>query len=476
MLDHSVRRLGVAGEVVLGGEPYRLRRLSPAGVAALDHLVGGGPAAGGDASRLGRRLVADGVLHPVPPPRAVVGDELDVVVPVRDDSAGLERLLARLRDGFSGRVIVVDDGSGGGESDQIAAMAAAGAAELVRRERAGGPAAARNGARLACRADLVCFLDADALPGAGFLEPLLGHFADRSLGAVAPRVRSTGTGAIARYESSDSPLDLGCEPGRVGAHRRLSYVPSAALVCRRSALDEVGWFDPALRVGEDVDLLRRLETHGWSVRYEPRSLVGHGSRPTLVSLLRQRFGYGTSAAALAGRHPGTVAPFEGSLYVVLPVLALAVAAFGRSRRRLPVSLAVWLASTAVPTRSLGRKLRRVGAGRPGVEALAALAGAQRGAATGLATALRRVWWPAALLAALLLPKARRPLLSLLGVAELAAAPARLRAAGPAGLGLGLLDDAAYGAGVTAGCLRLRSLAALLPRFASADVSDGPSRR
>ena len=112
---------------------------------------------------------------------------------------------------------------------------------------------------------------------------------------------------------------------------------------------------------------------------------------------------------------------------------------------------------------LGRKLRRVGAGRPDLEALAALVGAQRGAARGLATALRRVRWPPTLIAALLLPKARRPLLSLLGVAELAAAPARLRAAGPAGVGLGLLDDAAYGTGVTAGCLRLRSLAVESPR-------------
>ena len=72
---------------------------------------------------------------------------------------------------------------------------------------------------------------------------------------------------------------------------RVSYVPTAALLVRRSALDSVaiddaaipapghlagpgplssrGVFDPALRYGEDVDLIWRLHDAGWRVRYEP---------------------------------------------------------------------------------------------------------------------------------------------------------------------------------------------------------------
>lgn len=474
MLDRRARRLGAHGEVVLGGEPYRLRRLSAAGAVALDEILEGKLPAGAAASVLSRRLVAAGVLHPVPPPRPGDDAELDVVIPVRDDSDGLERVLARLRVDCHARVIVVDDGSLSAEAERIASLAASSSAELVRRERAGGPGAARNTARSSARADLVAFLDAGAEPEPGCFGLLLAHLGDADLGAVAPRVRTTGSGAIARYERSASPLDLGVEPGWVGAHRRISYVPSAALLCRRLALDEVGWFDPSLRFGEDVDLLRRLGSHGWGARYEPRALVDHESRPTLSSFLRQRVAYGSSAAALERRHPGTVAPFEGSLFAVLPVLVLGGAALGRRYRPLPVWLGAWLVATALPTRSLAAKLRHAGAGAAGAEALTALLRAQVGAAAGLATALRRVWWPAALLAATLAPGSRRPVAGLLAVAELAAARPRWRDARTIGVVLGLLDDAAYGAGVTVGCLRQRSLRALLPRLASADVSGGSS--
>ena len=63
-------------------------------------------------------------------------------------------------------------------------------------------------------------------------------------------------------------------PGLVRPLSRIPYVPSAALVVRRAALpDEL--FDPALRGGEDVDLVWRLVQAGWDVRYEPAATVGH---------------------------------------------------------------------------------------------------------------------------------------------------------------------------------------------------------
>ena len=38
----------------------------------------------------------------------------------------------------------------------------------------------------------------------------------------------------------------------------VSYVPSAAIICRRSTLLEVGGFDETMHSGEDVDLCWRL--------------------------------------------------------------------------------------------------------------------------------------------------------------------------------------------------------------------------
>src|SRR6201999_3373006 len=73
---------------------------------------------------------------------------------------------------------------------------------------------------------------------------------------------------------------------------------------RRDALG--GGFDPALRYGEDVDLIWRLHDRGWTIRYDPRVVIAHPDRG--ASLLRRRFAYGTSAAPLSRKHPTRLAP------------------------------------------------------------------------------------------------------------------------------------------------------------------------
>ena len=161
---------------------------------------------------------------------------------------------------------------------------------------------------------LVAFLDADCEPAPGWLDPLLAHFDDERVALAAPRiVTAPASGAeraspLGRYDAIRNPLDLGPVEGRIAPTTRVSYVPAAALLVRVEALEAVGGFDRTLRVGEDVDLVWRLVQQGWRCRFEPRSVVGHHPRTSLTGLLRQRFGYGRSAAALDRRHPGALAP------------------------------------------------------------------------------------------------------------------------------------------------------------------------
>ena len=89
------------------------------------------------------------------------------------------------------------------------------------------------------------------------------------------RRSSTATTSLAR------PLDLGPVEGRVRARTRVSYVPAAAVVVRTTPSGEVGGFDEDLRVGEDVDLVWRLDEAGWRCRYEPAAAVTHAVRPRL---------------------------------------------------------------------------------------------------------------------------------------------------------------------------------------------------
>jgi mycofactocin system glycosyltransferase len=418
-------------------------RLSAAGAAALDGLLAGELVAGAEA--LGRRLRGHGLVHPLADHRVAA---VTFVIPVRDGGTCLPALAAKL--GEWGPVIVVDDGS----RDGAAELAGRAGAAVIANDRSPGPAGARNAGLAAAETEFVAFLDADCACRGDWARPLAALLAeDPELAIVAPRVRgAVGENAIARYEISSSPLDMGPYPGLVGPGRRIGFVPSAALVARREMLLELGGFDEALRFGEDVDLVWRAIVAGWSVRYAPELQVDHRPRPTLRALARQRFEYGGSAARLDSRHPGAVAPLRvdgGALAVWLSALALGARAGG--------TVAVGLTARAafrqpdMPAALAITRLSVLGQLHTGRQ---------------LARAATRDWLPVTIAAALLSRRARRAALAALAVDVIAATGGKPRLALPRFALLRVLDNASYSLGLWRGALRERSFAALLPRSSS----------
>src|SRR5262249_9724176 len=157
------------------------------------------------------------------------------------------------------------------EPERLAAVCASHGATVIRRVRSGGPGAARNDALRAVDTALVAFCDSDCEPEPGWIRALAAHFEDPLVGAVAPRVVPRARGRdrswVERYTSARSPIDMGPRPGQVAPGGRISYVPTASLIVRREAVR--AGFDPALRYGEDVDLVWRLYDAGWRIRYDP---------------------------------------------------------------------------------------------------------------------------------------------------------------------------------------------------------------
>ena len=437
--DPSLRRPGPG--VLVGGAPARLIRLRPAGAAVVDRWLSGepvGPGAGEQA--LARRLLDAGIAHPRlapgsgPPPSAVT-----VVIPVRDGADGLAATITALR-GYR-PVIVVDDGS--------LAPVANDAARIIRHRSPRGPAAARNTGWRAATTELVAFVDADCEPAPGWLDVLLPHFADGAVGAAGPRVVSRGGSSwLSGYERQRSPLDLGPREALVGPGRVVAYVPTATLLVRRQALDQVHGLDEALRFGEDVDLIWRLIRQGWRVRYEPAARVVHPERDDLRGWLQQRYQYGLSAAPLRFRHGPAVAPIA-----ISPSRA---AAWALALRGHP-----W-AAAAVVAGAAAAAARRVGPDRVTAGVVAGLA-LRRSLEAGwaLATAVRRAWLPPAIACA-----GPGPVLAALTIPPLAEWAAGR--AGDMGPFTWLLargaDDLAYQSGVWRGMVASRSAAALLPNW------------
>jgi mycofactocin system glycosyltransferase len=242
-LDPGVRRVG-DGTVLVGGTPIRLLRLTAPGRDLVDRLARGEPVPGSAAAQgLARRLLDAGLAHPRPPATAPPLD-VAVVIPVYDDPGGLAATLTTLFPslGANGRAglttVVVDDASA--EPVVVKENRTPPGTRLVRRAERGGPAAARNDGWKTTGGSLVAFVDANCEPDSGWLDALLPHFADPLVGAVAPRIVPAPTPATApwltAYERVASPLDLGPREAIVRPGSLVAYLPTAAMVVRRSAV------------------------------------------------------------------------------------------------------------------------------------------------------------------------------------------------------------------------------------------------
>ena len=464
-LDPGTRFVGA--DVLFGGSPRRLLRLTPAGARVLDELRRR-PVGSPQDGRLARRLTDPGLAHPRPPAARQRADAT-VVIPVRDRAAGLDRCLAALGGGYP--VIVVDDGSR--DPAAVARVCARHRARLRRRPSPGGPGQARNDGLALVTTSLVAFIDSDCAADPGWITQLAAHFADPLVGAVAPRVRPlTGPNAVGRYLDARGPIDMGGSEAQVAPLTRLAFVPTAALLVRREAAGR--GFDPDLRYGEDVDLIWRMIAAGWRVRYDPAAEVRHAEPGQWPPALARRFRYGRSAAPLARRHPGLVPP------LILHAWPAAVVA-GLLARRPAVALAAYAAGTGqlarllrgwgIPARDVPGPMAEsvlhtwLGVSRwtaqyalPAVAAGLAWPGRRsgQGSPAGGGSPVRRGS-----------PAGRRLVLAAL----LAGAPAAAWLRGrprldPVRFTLAYLaDEAAYGAGVYRGALAERSAAPLLPRLA-----------
>jgi hypothetical protein len=196
------------------------------------------------------------------------------------------------------------------------------------------------------------------------------------------------------------------------------------------------------------------------VRYDPSAAVVHATRAGLGVFVRQRFAYGTSAAALAERHGDAVAPVRAA----------------------PLSLAGWLLAatghplvgTVVPLTAAIPLTPRIGRHLEGaVTALRLTAQGHVAAGHQVASAITRSWWPLAAAAGLVSRRAR------VAIAVAAVVPALLDLARERpGLdplrytALRLLDDAAYGAGVWRGALAARQWAPFLPALSGWPLTRG----
>jgi N-acetylglucosaminyl-diphospho-decaprenol L-rhamnosyltransferase len=225
--------------------------------------------------------------------------------------------------GAESEVLVLDNASADGSAS--AARRHPATTELLALERRRGKG--ENDSALLQRArGRVCLLlneDSELLPGAtlALLDALDAHPRAAAAGARLRRPDGRQQPSAWRF-----PTPLTALVGALFLHRRytvqsrgekvreVDWAQSAALLVRRDAAEQIGWFDPDFFVySDEVDFCKRLHDAGWRTLYVPQAVAIHHEQlstgavpaPRIVELSRNRDRYmrkhHTNAAAWAVR-------------------------------------------------------------------------------------------------------------------------------------------------------------------------------
>jgi glycosyltransferase involved in cell wall biosynthesis len=174
-----------------------------------------------------------------------------------------------------------------------------------------GASGTRNTGVAASHGDILAFLDDDARACDGWLEALLGHFADAAVVGVGGRVNPLWTTSRPRWFPPEFDWTVGASyrgmPENAGPVRN---VWSNNMAIRRTSFDAAGGFREDFgKIGtrprpEDTDLCLRAAAAGsrgfWV--YEPAGIAGHwvpAHRASVGYFLQRCFHEGWGKAALA---------------------------------------------------------------------------------------------------------------------------------------------------------------------------------
>jgi glycosyltransferase involved in cell wall biosynthesis len=238
--------------------------------------------------------------------------DISVVIPTYNRREivhrSLETLFTQTLSASRFEIIVVVDGSTDGTADSLRGLHPACRFRVIEQENRG-PSGARNTGFRATAADLVLFLDDDMRCEPALLAAHVAAHSGPSLAVVF--------GAI--FLSPDSPRSLAaeCFQREIGAfyleHKRNPKVEwqitdSVFLNTSlpRALLNDVGGFDEAFRMREDLELGIRLIASGARPIYASNAIAYQYYEKTPAKLIGDARGFAAADVQLARKHPEAV--------------------------------------------------------------------------------------------------------------------------------------------------------------------------
>jgi succinoglycan biosynthesis protein ExoA len=296
---------------------------------------------------------------------------ISIVVPLRNEERYVERLMRSLleQDYPADRyeIIVADGGSTDRTLERLAEVDAARRVRVLANPGRTAPAAL-NVAIAAARGEIVTRVDGHSFVAPDYLSRIVAVMEETGESVVGGPVRMHADSPFRRalVEALYAPIGVGSVPYRTLATR--AHVASLQTGSfRREVLDQVGAFDEALAVVEDLDMNTRIRKAGYTLLLDPSIRFWYLPRSGLKALWRQIYTVGLVKARILRKHPDIfrlkyVLP---SLFVLGAVAAAGAIVLGRVTGAPALAIAGWgflLAYTGVVLAFALTRVGRLGLG------------------------------------------------------------------------------------------------------------------